>query len=218
MADNRLNSFCQAATPNGGGKIRGFLPRPSDGPNISERPDVIFLGQEPPPPPFLTFHCFVVRLAHYPAWFVFGMRPALRAPLRAFDSDPARALRYASHSGFKSCFSQKTTNASHFHRPNFSTQIVPGTWRQRLQTHPARFAPRASFSTRTTVLSGPESPHDANKKTGSGQSRGKTIKYVVIGGTLLVGAVVFSDDVQHLYRAAARTGRVVGALAVCINE
>lgn len=65
---------------------------------------------------------------------------------------------------------------------------------------------------------GPENVAGENKKSGTDQSNRKTIKYVVIGGTLLVGAVVFSDDVQHFYRAAARTGRVVSALAVCINE
>lgn len=35
-----------------------------------------------------------------------------------------------------------------------------------------------------------------------------------LGGTLLF----FYDDVKHAYRAAERTGRVVAALLVCINE
>lgn len=66
---------------------------------------------------------------------------------------------------------------------------------------------------------------DATKQSGSGLGNGqsrkknnKALKYGVVGGVLGVGAIVYSDDVQHLYRAVARTGRVVGALAVCINE
>lgn len=57
---------------------------------------------------------------------------------------------------------------------------------------------------------------------GAGQSQGrgnkKALKYAIVGGVLGVGVIVYWDEVQHLYRAAARTGRVVGALAVCINE
>lgn len=44
------------------------------------------------------------------------------------------------------------------------------------------------------------------------------ITYTVVGGTIVIGVVAFSDNAQHLYRAAARTGRVVGTLAVCIND
>lgn len=57
---------------------------------------------------------------------------------------------------------------------------------------------------------------------GAGQSGGsgnkKTLKYAIVGGVLGVGVVVYWDEVQHLYRATTRTGRVVSALAVCINE
>lgn len=44
------------------------------------------------------------------------------------------------------------------------------------------------------------------------------LKYLIVLGVLGVGAVTFSDEFQHAYRAAARSGRVVGTLAVCINE
>lgn len=57
--------------------------------------------------------------------------------------------------------------------------------------------------------------------TGQARSNGngnKTLKYAIVGGALGVGAILYWDDVQHLYRATSRTGRVVGALAVCINE
>jgi aarF domain-containing kinase len=56
------------------------------------------------------------------------------------------------------------------------------------------------------------------KQSGTGKPGKKWIKYGVIGGVILVGAVTFSSDAKHLYRAAERTGRVVGTLAVCINE
>ena len=38
------------------------------------------------------------------------------------------------------------------------------------------------------------------------------------GGTLGLAAVGFTDDVKHAYEAAERTGRVVSALFVNINE
>jgi aarF domain-containing kinase len=43
-------------------------------------------------------------------------------------------------------------------------------------------------------------------------------KYLVILGLLGGGAFAFSDDVKHIYGAVRRSGRVVGTLAVCINE
>jgi aarF domain-containing kinase len=38
------------------------------------------------------------------------------------------------------------------------------------------------------------------------------------GGAAGVGALAFTDDVKHAYKAIERTGRVAGTLAVCINE
>ena len=38
------------------------------------------------------------------------------------------------------------------------------------------------------------------------------------GGAAGVGALTLTDDVKHTYKAIERTGRVVGTLAVCINE
>ena len=55
----------------------------------------------------------------------------------------------------------------------------------------------------------------ARRSTGNGN---KTLKYAIVGGALGAGTILYWDDVQHLYRATSRTGRVVGALAVCINE
>ena len=53
---------------------------------------------------------------------------------------------------------------------------------------------------------------------GSGKRARKGLKYVAAGSALGVGAFAFSDDVQHAYTAATRTGRVVRGLVVCINE
>lgn len=78
-------------------------------------------------------------------------------------------------------------------------------------------SPKHSYSTRTPPSFPPGGPNNSGWKQGSGRSQ-KKLKYVVIGGVVVVGAVAFSDKVQHGYRAAERTGRVVGALAVCINE
>lgn len=38
------------------------------------------------------------------------------------------------------------------------------------------------------------------------------------GGALGVTALTFTDDLNHAYGAAERTGRVVSTLFVCINE
>jgi aarF domain-containing kinase len=46
----------------------------------------------------------------------------------------------------------------------------------------------------------------------------KAIKYLIALSILGAGAVVYSDEIKHAYHAAGRSGRVVGTLAVCINE
>lgn len=33
-----------------------------------------------------------------------------------------------------------------------------------------------------------------------------------------MGAIAFTDDIKHGYKAVERAGRVLGTLAVCINE
>jgi len=44
------------------------------------------------------------------------------------------------------------------------------------------------------------------------------IRIAAAGGAVGTATLAFSDDIKHAYAAAARTGRVVVALAVCINE
>jgi hypothetical protein len=48
--------------------------------------------------------------------------------------------------------------------------------------------------------------------------RRRILVAVVLGSTLVAGAVAFGDEAAHIAGAARRTGRVVGTLAVCINE
>lgn len=46
----------------------------------------------------------------------------------------------------------------------------------------------------------------------------RNVALAVAGSTAVVGAFTFTDDIKHAYKAVERTGRVVGTLAVCINE
>src|SRR5450432_4038927 len=48
--------------------------------------------------------------------------------------------------------------------------------------------------------------------------RWRNVILAAAGGTVGVGALALSDDVKHGYNAVCRSGRVVGTLAVCINE
>lgn len=85
---------------------------------------------------------------------------------------------------------------------------------------PSSSSRKQYYSTSSEAVSS-QSASGSGSGSGSGQSRktnNKAVKYGIVGGVLGVGAIVYSDEVQHLYRAVARTGRVVSALAVCINE
>ncbi|KAL4873134.1 hypothetical protein BDV12DRAFT_182400 [Aspergillus spectabilis] len=137
------------------------------------------------------------------------MRVALRTPLRAFGVDPAPIVRYTSSYALR----EPTHRIAH----TLSCRSISGATRLNTATFPHR-ASRA-FSIKPDGLSGSqETAGGQGKQSGTGQSGKGWIKYGVIGGTIVVGALAFSDDVRHLYRAAERTGRVVGTLAVCIND
>ncbi|CEL02608.1 Putative Ubiquinone biosynthesis protein [Aspergillus calidoustus] len=139
------------------------------------------------------------------------MRVALRTPLRALSLEPMPIVRYTPSYSLKDLPLRRTVTYASTRRYGHSssplTTTVKPSW------------PRAPFSTRTSVLN--ESQQAAGgqgKQSGTGKPGKKWIKYGVIGGVILVGAVTFSSDAKHLYRAAERTGRVVGTLAVCIND
>lgn len=148
----------------------------------------------------------------YTALFVSGMRVALRTPLRALGFDPAPVVRYTSGSALKGLARQ-------------DTRALPSAWTPGLsRSNASNFLPRdsrAPFSTKAFRLSGSQetaSGQGKKKQSGADQSGKKWIKYGIIGGVITVGAVTFSGDARHFYRAAERSGRVVGTLAVCINE
>lgn len=45
-----------------------------------------------------------------------------------------------------------------------------------------------------------------------------TILFAATVGSGLITAAVYPDDAKHAWKACERSGRVVGALAKCINE
>ncbi|KAL4785774.1 ABC1 family-domain-containing protein [Aspergillus varians] len=129
------------------------------------------------------------------------MRVALRTPLRALGFDPAPVVRYTSG------YAPRELSLRNTH--TLSSRRVFGSARSNA----------APFSTKTFHLSEPQQTTDGQgKQSEAGRPGKRWIKYGIIGGTILVGAVTFSDDARHIYRAAQRTGRVVGTLAVCIND
>lgn len=79
---------------------------------------------------------------------------------------------------------------------------------------------RRSFSVKASPLLSAEakSQHKSENEPNMNASQRSMIKWFIIGSILGLGTVTFSDQAQHALGAAKRSGRVVGALAVCINE
>ncbi len=50
------------------------------------------------------------------------------------------------------------------------------------------------------------------------RSRRRRNVILAASGAAGVGVLAFTDDVKHAYLAFERTGRVMGTLAVCMNE
>ncbi|RAL16486.1 ABC1 kinase family protein [Aspergillus homomorphus CBS 101889] len=143
------------------------------------------------------------------------MRAALRIPLRASSNfDPAAVIR-SNLAHLNSPLTRPSTSPT----PSRLFSSFPSATTPSAATEQRRLCDRVSplFRARNASTSATPIQNDG-RQSGSGGSRSRIIKYGVIGGTILIGAVVFSDQVQHYYSAAARTGRVVGALAVCIND
>jgi aarF domain-containing kinase len=94
---------------------------------------------------------------------------------------------------------------------NFSTALVllknPWTCRNclsRAQTGLKGAKQIKSYSTRSRRIPGPK-------------TKGR-ILFAATGGALGATAIAFAEPVTHAYEATERTGRVVSALAICINE
>jgi aarF domain-containing kinase len=153
---------------------------------------------------------------------VFGMRAALRTPLRASDFDPAAVFRHNPNGFFLSQFSKRNlSSTSSLRSPAFTQSPLRGIFRHHSHARPSfRTCPSSRFySTKTPTLPEEvESRDNRSGHSGSQQSQRRILKYAIIAGVVGAAAVTLSDDARHLYRAAQRTGRVVGTLAVCINE
>lgn len=135
-------------------------------------------------------------------------------PLRAFAS-PAAVIGKPPFSISGASFPSISKSPL---RPSLSREITTRSW-NRLKIEPKALVRGRWFSDKPQGTLGAEK-NSGNKTRGSGSNQGqrKAIRYLVVLGVLGLGAVVFSDQYMHAYRAAARSGRVVGALAVCINE
>ncbi|KAL4921194.1 ABC1 family-domain-containing protein [Aspergillus aurantiobrunneus] len=138
------------------------------------------------------------------------MRVALRTPLRALGFDPALVTRYTSR------YAPRELSLWNTHA--LPCRLTSSSTRSSTATSAPRDS-RAPFSTKTFHLSGPQQAVGGQgTQSGTGRAGKRWIKYGIIGGATVVGAVTFSEDARHIYRAAERTGRVVGTLAVCIND
>ncbi|CAG8082916.1 unnamed protein product [Penicillium olsonii] len=127
------------------------------------------------------------------------MSAAYRVPWRAFKIEPATVIGKTPKATPGSPFALSGPRSSA--RPVYSTS----QW--------SSWAARRSFSAKAPLRSG-EQP-TSGKATGSQR---KLIKWLAIAGVVGIGAVAFSEQAGHAFGAAKRSGRVVGTLAVCIND
>ncbi|KAJ5339238.1 hypothetical protein N7452_005966 [Penicillium brevicompactum] len=131
------------------------------------------------------------------------MSAVCRVPWRAFKIEPATVIG-------------KTPKATSSGSPFSTSSTLSRPSARSLYNVPpcqAFSASRRAFSAKVPLLSG-ERP-ESGKATGSQR---RLIKWLVVAGIVGVGAVTFSEQAGHAYGAAKRSGRVVGTLAVCIND
>ncbi|OQE21069.1 hypothetical protein PENSTE_c012G09192 [Penicillium steckii] len=143
------------------------------------------------------------------------MSAAFRMPLRAFAS-PATAIRQTSKASI--------AGSSLYTGPISSSSVLKSSVAQSWSRNSAKIPSQPTslsrcFSTRTSPL------RSANKLTGhdgvkakAPPSQTKRIALLIVLGLAGIGAVFYSEELQHGYGAARRSGRVVGTLAVCIND
>ncbi|KAJ9270932.1 hypothetical protein DTO212C5_2877 [Paecilomyces variotii] len=129
------------------------------------------------------------------------MRAPVRIPLSASRFDPAAVVQQ---------FVKSSSSVSPSTGLPFGSR-APWTCRRCLQQRTVTFS--RSYSTRLS-----EGINDAGRRSDSKRSRKTVIKFAAAGGALGAGALAFSDDIKHGYAAAERSGRVVSALAICIND
>lgn len=147
---------------------------------------------------------------------------AVRIPLRISKCDPAVIFKQNTYS-----LSSASSRSSIKLPSSVATASTPATWSRRrcvpVQVLPGPFANRA-FSSKSSALQAATEANGNNggagreKESSGSSSQRKYIKYAVVGGVIGLAAVNFSDTARHYYGAIERSGRVLGSLAVCINE
>lgn len=150
------------------------------------------------------------------------MKAALRTPWRVSGFDPATVVRHTTKSAptpFNRFYSTSlSAGRSILSSISLASPKNRNTTPRELCTRGRVLPRRHHYSSEAFTQETTSNKNNNNDKKQSGQDRLRKKTYLIIGSALGVAAVVYSDEVQHLYRAATRTGRVVSALAVCINE
>ncbi|KAJ5889865.1 hypothetical protein N7504_010675 [Penicillium tannophilum] len=145
------------------------------------------------------------------------MSAAIRLPLRTL-ANPALVARETSKASSVGASSNLVANSL---RQTLSpSRSITQPWSPRSYEPITRAAlSRRCFATRTSPLLTAETNSQQNNgpKVKPPRSR-KVIGYLIALGVLGAGAVVYSDQIKHGYQAARRSGRVVGTLALCIND
>lgn len=148
------------------------------------------------------------------------MSAACRVPLRAFANPatvigqtPKASISGASfHTIAKAPLRKLPVSCANsrqlWSRPKYGPKSLALSWRRCY----------SSTSRKHGAESGKKSAGNQESSSSSSSSQRRPLKYLIALGVLGVGTIVFYDEIQHAYRAAARSGRVVGTLAVCINE
>ncbi|KAJ5445145.1 hypothetical protein N7491_001227 [Penicillium cf. griseofulvum] len=147
------------------------------------------------------------------------MSAALRVPLRAFKIDPAVIGKTSKPSTSGSSF--LLASESPLRQSPSSGLIKASSWGRLVSPQGSTLAAsRRSFSVKASPLLSAQSKsqHTSGSKSNSNESQRSVIKWFLIGSIFGLGAVTFSDQAQHAFQAAKRSGRVVGTLAVCIND
>lgn len=159
----------------------------------------------------ITFHRLILS-AHLLTPYLLGMS-ALRVPLRVANSTTALRRAFTAATPGSSCYFATNSPSRHLSSPLLS-KAQP--WDQSRGPRSCTPVSRRSYATKTSALFSAETQSNGGQSANTGQT--KLIKYLVALGVLGVGAAFFSNEIKHAYHAARRSGRVVGTLAVCINE
>ncbi|KAJ5787270.1 hypothetical protein N7457_002260 [Penicillium paradoxum] len=147
------------------------------------------------------------------------MSAAFRVPWRAFKIDPATVIGKPSKASISGSSFLLASNSPL--QPSSSPGAINlSSWSHAQSSQGLTLATRRCFSMRASPLlsAETESQPKFGKKSNSNGAQRSALKWFIIGSVLGLGSVTFSDQLQHAYEAAKRSGRVAGALAVCIND